>query len=60
MSEQTPSSGPHLTDGPHDPEHDATASYALDRSYVASLCSRVVSSTGETAAGSSCSGSAAA
>ena len=30
MSDQTPSSGP-LADGPHDPEHDPTASYALDR-----------------------------
>lgn len=49
MSEQTPASGP-ITDGPADPEHDATAAYALDRSYVASLTRRIVTSTGTTAA----------
>ena len=41
MSEQTPASG-HLVDGPADPEHDPTASYALEPDYVASLTSRVV------------------
>ena len=43
-----PSQGP-VTDGPPDPEHDPTASYALDRDYVAALTRRVVSSTGESA-----------
>jgi succinate-semialdehyde dehydrogenase/glutarate-semialdehyde dehydrogenase len=33
--------------GPADPEHDPTASYALDPAYVRSLTSRVVSTTGE-------------
>ena len=49
MSEQTPASGP-VTDGPADPEHDATAAYGLDRAYVASLTRRLVSTTGETVA----------
>ncbi|KRE93013.1 succinate-semialdehyde dehydrogenase [Nocardioides sp. Soil774] len=40
-------------DGPADPEHDSTAAYALDRSYVAGLTGRVVSTTGETHAVSS-------
>src|SRR3954471_4378505 len=33
--------------GPADPEHDPTASYALDPAYVRSLTSRVVSTTGQ-------------
>src|SRR4051812_27851200 len=33
--------------GPADPEHDPTASYALDPAYVRSLTGRVVSTTGE-------------
>ncbi len=33
--------------GPSDPEHDPTASYALDPAYVRALTSRVVSSTGQ-------------
>ncbi|WP_210440003.1 succinic semialdehyde dehydrogenase [Nocardioides xinjiangensis] len=49
MSEQTPASGP-ITDGPADPEHDSTAAYGLDRSYVAALTRRIVSTSGETAA----------
>ncbi|HEY0644005.1 MAG TPA: aldehyde dehydrogenase family protein, partial [Nocardioides sp.] len=58
MSEQSPASTPepgrHLAaDGPADPEHDSTAAYGLDRSYVASLTRRVVSTTGETHAVSS-------
>ncbi len=32
--------------GPADPEHDPTASYALDQGYVRALTSRVVSTTG--------------
>jgi len=34
---------------PHDPEHDLTASYALDRGYAHSLTDRVVASTGRLA-----------
>ena len=52
MSEQNPASG-HLVDGPADPEHDPTASYALEPDYVASLTSRVVSTSGATSAVSS-------
>lgn len=37
-----------LVNGPADPEHDPTASYALDRTYVDTLTRRVVSTTGET------------
>jgi succinate-semialdehyde dehydrogenase / glutarate-semialdehyde dehydrogenase len=47
MSAQTPSSGP-LVEGPHDPEHDPTASYALDRSLVQSLTQRLVATSGST------------
>jgi acyl-CoA reductase-like NAD-dependent aldehyde dehydrogenase len=47
MSAQTPSGGP-LVDGPHDPEHDPRASYALQRDYVAALTARVVASSGRT------------
>ena len=45
MSQQIPSQGP-LTDGPHDPEHDPTASYALEPDYVAALTRRVLSDRG--------------
>ena len=38
------------TAGPHDPEHDLTASYALDPGYVRALTDRVVASTGESVA----------
>ena len=48
MSAQHPSSGP-LVEGPHDPEHDPTASYALDRGYVAALTGRLLASSGRTA-----------
>ncbi|HEX4685653.1 MAG TPA: succinic semialdehyde dehydrogenase [Nocardioides sp.] len=47
MSDRHPSSGP-LVEGPHDPEHDPTASYALDRGYVADLTRRLVATSGET------------
>jgi acyl-CoA reductase-like NAD-dependent aldehyde dehydrogenase len=47
MSDRHPSSGP-LVEGPHDPEHDPTASYALDRGYVADLTRRVVATSGRT------------
>jgi acyl-CoA reductase-like NAD-dependent aldehyde dehydrogenase len=43
MSSQTPSSGP-VVEGPHDPEHDPTASYALERQYVAALTGRLTAS----------------
>ena len=46
-SAQTPSGGP-LVDGPADPEHDPTASYALEPSYVARLTGRVLATSGET------------
>ena len=52
MTSQTPdgsAAGGPLVDGPHDPEHDPTASYALDRGYVAGLTDRLVASTGRTA-----------
>ena len=41
MSDRHPSPGP-LVEGPHDPEHDPTASYALDRGYVRDLSAEVV------------------
>jgi len=47
MSERNPSSGP-LVEGPHDPEHDPTASYALDRGYVRDLTERLVATSGRT------------
>jgi succinate-semialdehyde dehydrogenase/glutarate-semialdehyde dehydrogenase len=47
MSDLHPSSGP-LVEGPHDPEHDPTASYALDRGYVWNLTRRLVATSGET------------
>jgi acyl-CoA reductase-like NAD-dependent aldehyde dehydrogenase len=45
MSDRHPSSGP-LLEGPHDPEHDPTASYALDRGYVQGLTDRLVATSG--------------
>ena len=41
-------SGGPLVDGPHDPEHDPRASYALEPEYVARLTERVVATTGAT------------
>ncbi|GAA2119479.1 succinic semialdehyde dehydrogenase [Nocardioides bigeumensis] len=38
-----------MTDGPHDPEHDPRASYALEPEYVAALTRRIVASSGRTA-----------
>src|SRR5512144_1450533 len=35
------------TSGPADPEHDPTASYALDPAYVRALTSRVLATTAE-------------
>jgi succinate-semialdehyde dehydrogenase / glutarate-semialdehyde dehydrogenase len=46
--EPSSQSGPRLgLSGPADPEHDPTASYALDPSYVRSLTSRIVATSGE-------------
>src|SRR4029079_3201991 len=47
MRDRHPSSGP-LVEGPHDPEHDPTASYALDRGYVRDLTARLVATSGRT------------
>jgi acyl-CoA reductase-like NAD-dependent aldehyde dehydrogenase len=47
MSDRHPSSGP-LVEGPHDPEHDPRASYALDRGYVWTLTQRLAATSGET------------
>ena len=48
MSAQTPARRPDLVDGPHDPEHDPRASYALEPDYVAALTRRIVASSGRT------------
>ncbi len=49
MSASQPgSAGSPLVGGPHDPEHDPRASYALERGYVAALTDRIVSTTGAT------------
>jgi acyl-CoA reductase-like NAD-dependent aldehyde dehydrogenase len=50
MSARTPMSGSPLTDGPADPEHDPTASYALEPDDVAALTRRLVATTGRTVA----------
>ncbi|MGC4112714.1 MAG: succinic semialdehyde dehydrogenase [Nocardioides sp.] len=47
MSERNSASDP-VVEGPHDPEHDPTASYALDRAYVANLTRRLVATSGRT------------
>ncbi|WP_141012598.1 succinic semialdehyde dehydrogenase [Nocardioides sambongensis] len=49
MSSSNPAPGP-LVDGPHDPEHDPRASYALEPDQVDRLTGRVLSTTGRTAA----------
>ncbi|MBM0124972.1 succinic semialdehyde dehydrogenase [Pimelobacter simplex] len=55
MSEAIPGSGApaegpggHAIDGPHDPEHDPRASYALEPEHVARLTDRILSTTGRT------------
>jgi len=48
MSEAFPGSGGPVVDGPHDPEHDPRASYALEPDYVARLTERIVATTGRT------------
>ncbi len=50
MSANTPASGGPLVEGPHDPEHDPRASYALEPDYVAGLTARLVATTGQTVA----------
>lgn len=45
--EPIPSGGP-ILGGPHDPEHDPTASYALEPEYVASLTRRLRATSGHT------------
>jgi succinate-semialdehyde dehydrogenase / glutarate-semialdehyde dehydrogenase len=46
-SDPTPAGGP-LVDGPADPEHDPTASYALEPAYVDALTARLLASSGRT------------
>lgn len=46
---RTPANDPMLH-GPDDPEHDPTASYALEPEYVEALTRRVISTSGETRA----------
>ncbi|MEP9384156.1 succinic semialdehyde dehydrogenase [Nocardioides sp. KR10-350] len=46
-SNPTPAGGP-LVEGPRDPEHDVTASYALEPDYVARLTGRILATSGET------------
>lgn len=48
MSAQNPESG--LVDGPHDPEHNPAASYALEPDYVASLTRQILATSGESVA----------
>ena len=48
MSASTPNpAGGPLVGGPADPEHDPTASYALEPDYVASLTDRILATSGE-------------
>jgi hypothetical protein len=49
MSDRNPSpAGGPLVEGPRDPEHDATASYALEPEYAESLTKRLLATTGQT------------
>src|SRR3954464_12544147 len=49
MSDRNPSpAGGPMVEGPRDPEHDATASYALEPDYAASLTRRILATTGQT------------
>src|SRR3954467_3303572 len=49
MSDRNPSpAGGPLVEGPRDPEHDATASYALEPEYAESLTRRLLATTGTT------------
>lgn len=44
----TPAGGP-VVEGPHDPEHDPRAAYALEPDYTAALTARLVATSGRTA-----------
>ncbi|WP_244929857.1 succinic semialdehyde dehydrogenase [Nocardioides sp. W7] len=46
-SNPSPAGGP-LVEGPHDPEHDPTASYALEPEYVGALTARLLATSGRT------------
>jgi succinate-semialdehyde dehydrogenase / glutarate-semialdehyde dehydrogenase len=46
-SNPSPAGGP-LVEGPHDPEHDPTAAYALEPEYVEPLLARLVATSGRT------------
>lgn len=46
---QNPTPGGPVVEGPHDPEHDPRASYALEPEYVAALTARLVATSGTTA-----------
>ena len=49
MSASSPDpAGSPLVDGPHDPEHDPTAAYALEPDYVEALTRRILVTSGET------------
>ncbi|CAB4733942.1 unannotated protein [freshwater metagenome] len=49
MSASSPDpAGSPLVDGPHDPEHDPTAAYALEPEYVEALTRRILATSGET------------
>ena len=49
MSDRNPSpAGGPLVEGPRDPEHDATASYALEPEYAESLTKRLRATSGQT------------
>ena len=48
MSASNPTPGGPLVEGPHDPEHDPTASYALEPDYVSALTSRIAATSGRT------------
>ncbi|GAA0977932.1 Putative succinate-semialdehyde dehydrogenase [NADP(+)] 2 [Nocardioides aquaticus] len=52
MNGQNPAATPGdpAVDGPHDPEHDPTASYALEPDYTEALTRRVLATSGRTAA----------
>ena len=48
MSASNPTPGGPLVEGPHDPEHDPTASYALEPDYVNALTRRIAATSGRT------------
>jgi len=51
MSAQNPESG--LVQGPHDPEHNPSATWALEPDYVAALTGQIRTTSGETAVATS-------